>query len=64
MIMWKVLYRFEDPAKVVQLIEVLHVKVNMEFTVSGVTSILHCTIGLRNVTYLDQLYSLCTLPQS
>ena len=35
--LWKVLHKFGVPAKVVRLIQALHAKVNVEFTVSGVT---------------------------
>jgi len=35
--LWKVLHKFGVPAKVVRLIEALHEKVKVEFTVSGLT---------------------------
>ena len=45
--LWKVLRKFGVPDKVVRLIEALHVKVTFEFTVSGVTHSLNCSIGVK-----------------
>ena len=45
--LWKVLRKFGVPDKVVRLIEALHEKVTFEFTVSGVTHSLNCSIGVK-----------------
>ena len=59
--LWKVLHKFGVPAKVVRLIQALHAKVNVEFTVHTHWTALSVS---NKVTYLDLLYSLCTLLQS
>ena len=45
--LWKVLHKFGVPAKVFRLKQALHAKVNVEFTVSGVTHTLDCAIGVK-----------------
>ena len=44
---WIFANKFGVPDKVVRLIEALHEKVTFEFTVSGVTHSLNCTIGVK-----------------
>ena len=46
-LLWKVLFKFGVPVKLVKLLEALHAHVNITFTVNDITNTIECIIGVK-----------------
>ena len=46
-LLWQILKKFGVPSKLISILRSLHARVNMKFTVDGVTHIITCIIGVK-----------------